>query len=91
MRLEHRRKDDAMEHDIVFSDEVNESGFRVFPPLFPASEALRGTVAQLFCVADVANRCIEPHIKHFTFSSLDRYGNAPIEVTCHGSRLKVHV
>ena len=47
---EHRRENDAVEHDIVLADEVDHSGLGIFPPLLPA-------VGQEFLrVGDIADR-----------------------------------
>jgi hypothetical protein len=34
--LQHGREHDAVEHDVVLADEVDQAGLRVLPPLLPA-------------------------------------------------------
>jgi len=83
--LEHGRKDDAMEDDVVLADEVHQAGILVFPPGLPA-------VGQQFsCIGDVTDGCIKPHVQHLAFSAFNRYGYAPVKVTTHGAWLKAHV
>ena len=74
-----------MEHDIVFSDEVYQTRFGVFPPFLPC------VGQQLFGVADVADRGVEPYIEHFALGTLYGNGNTPIQVAAHGTRLQAHV
>src|SRR3712207_7690939 len=53
--FQHGREHDAVKHDIVFADEVNEACFRVFPPSLP-------TVGkQLLRIRDVSDRRVEPY------------------------------
>ena len=74
-----------MEHDIVFSDEVYQTRFGVFPPFLPC------VGQQLFGVADVSDRGVEPYIEHFALGTLYGNGNTPIQVAAHGTRLQAHV
>ena len=54
--FKHCGEHDAVEHDVVLANEVNQAGRLVLPPCFPC-------VGQQFLgVADVADRCIKPHI-----------------------------
>ena len=80
-----------MEHDIVLTDEVYQTGILVLPPLFPVAPLLRLTLAELLRIRHIADGRIEPNVQHLTVSSFYRYGNAPVEVACHRTRLKVHV
>ena len=61
--LQHGGEHDAVEHDIVFSDEVYQTRFGVFPPFLPC------VGQQLFGVADVADRGVEPYIEHFALGT----------------------
>ena len=83
--FQHGREYDAMEYDIIFSDEVNQTRFRVFPPCFPA------VGKKFFGVGDVSDRSVKPYIEHFSFCSF--YGNrdTPIKVTAYGTWLQTHV
>ena len=83
--LQHGGEHDAVEHDIVFSDEVYQTRFGVFPPFLPC------VGQQLFGVADVADRGVEPYIEHFALGALYGNGNTPIQVAAHGTRLQAHV
>ena len=74
-----------MEYDVVFSDEVNQTCFRVFPPFLPR------VGQQFFGIADITDGSIEPYIKHLTFGAFYRNGNAPVQVAAHGTRLQAHV
>ncbi|CUQ16157.1 Uncharacterised protein [Segatella copri] len=47
MSLQHSREDDAVEHDIVLTDEVNKTGFRILPPLLPCSPLFWMSIAKL--------------------------------------------
>ena len=49
--FQHGREYDAMEYDIIFSDEVNQTRFWIFPPCFPA------VGKKFFGVGDVS-RCV---------------------------------
>ena len=74
-----------MEHDVVLADEVDEACFGVFPPLLPR-------VGQQFLgVADVADGSVEPYVEHFALGPFYGYGDTPVEVAAHGTRLQSHV
>ena len=91
MGLHHGREDDAVEHDVVLADEVHQTSVFILPPFLPCAPLLRLTVAQLFSVADVADRGIKPHIEHLAFGTLYRHWDTPIQVACHSTWLQVHV
>ena len=91
MRLEHSREDDAMEHDIVLADEVNETSLWVLPPLLPCAPLLRMSIAEFLGVRDISDRSIEPYVEHFALGTLYRHRNTPIEVASHCTWLKIHV
>ena len=74
-----------MEHDIVLPDEVYQTGFGIFPPRLPRIGQ------QLLRIADIADGRIEPHIKHLALGTFHRHGNAPVQVTAHGTGLQTHV
>ena len=48
--LHHYGEDDAMEHDVVFTNEVNQTGILILPPLFPVAPLLRILFAELLGV-----------------------------------------
>src|SRR5574344_1005356 len=85
MSLKHCRKNDAMENNIVFTNKMQHSGIRVFPPFLPI------IWQKLFCVADISNRSIKPHIENLTFGTLNRHRNSPIEITAYSPWLQTHI
>ena len=87
----HHREDDAVEHDVVLADEVNEAGVLILPPLLPCAPALGLAVAELLGVRDVADGGIEPYIEYLSICSLYGNGNAPVQVASHRTRLQVHI
>ena len=91
MSAHHHREDDAVEHDIVLTDEVHQSGVLILPPFLPAAPFLGLTVAQLLCVRHIADGRIEPHVEHLTVGTLHRNRNTPVKVACHGAGLQIHV
>ena len=91
MRFHHHREDEAVEHDVVLADEVDEACVVLLPPLLPCTPLLWLFLAELLGVLYVADRRIEPYIEHLAFGAFYRYRYAPVEVACHGAWLKVHV
>ena len=89
--LQHGREDDAVEHDVVLTDEVNETCLWILPPLLPCTPFLWLCIAKLLGVGDVADRSIKPNIEHLAFCSLYRNRNTPIQVAGHRTRLQVHI
>ena len=84
MRLQHRGEYDAVEDDIILTDEVDELRLLIFPILLPIGrKVLRGR--------DIANRSIEPYIEHLTLGTLNRHGNTPIQVAAHGTGLQTAI
>ena len=82
---EHSGENEAVEHDVVLANEVDDAGVLVLPVLFPV-------IGQQFLgVADVADGGIKPHIEHFTLDPLDGHGDAPVEVARHGAGLQMLV
>ena len=82
---EHGRENQAVEHDIVLANEVNDAGVAVFPVRFPVvGKAFLG-------VANVANGRIEPHVEHLALDTLDGHRNPPVEVASHRTGLQVLV
>ena len=74
-----------MEHDIVLSDEMNKLCILTLPPLLPRLRK------KFLSIGDVADRSIEPYIKHLALRTLYRYRNTPVEVTAHRTWLKTAV
>ena len=89
--LHHGGEDDAVEHDVVLADEVQQACVLILPPLLPRAPLLRLVVAQLLGVADVADGRIEPYVEHLAVGSLYGHGDTPVEVARHGTGLQVHV
>ena len=89
--LHHHGEDQAVEHDVILTDEVNHAALRILPPFLPRAETLRLLVAKFLCIGDIANRCVKPDVEHLTLSPLDRYRNTPIQVAGHRTRLQIHV
>ena len=89
--FKHYRKNQTMEHNVVFPDEMNEPSFLVFPPRFPLSPLLGLMVAELFRIGYVAYRRIEPHVKYLSVGPIYRNRDAPIEVSRHCTGLQIHV
>ena len=83
--FEHDREHDAVEYDVVFSYEMYEFGFRVFPVTLPR------VGEKLFGIGNIADRGIEPYIQHFAFGSFYGYGYTPIEIAAHGTGLQAHI
>ena len=77
-----------MENDVIFSDEMDHSCIFLLPPFFPITVFLRRFGAELDRIGDIADRRIEPYIKHFSFRSFYRHRNTPFEVTRHGTRFE---
>ena len=84
----HRREDDAVEHDIILADEVDEARVLLLPPLLPGAPALGLGLAQLLGVADVADGGVKPHVEHLALGALDRNGDTPIQVARHRTGLQ---
>ena len=83
--LQHGREDYAVEHYIVFADEVHQLGVRALPPLLPiVGKKLHG-------IGDITDGSVEPYIEHLAFGSFDGHGNAPVEVAGNGTRLQAPV
>ena len=90
MCLEHGWEDDAMEHDVVLTDEVDETAFRVLPPLLPCAQ-FRVRITKFLRIRDVTDRRIEPHIKHFALGTFHWHRNTPVEVASHSTRFQSRV
>ena len=74
-----------MKNNIILTDEMDHLRLGIFPPFLP-------TVGQqLLRVRDVADRRVEPDIQDFTLGSLDRHGNAPIQVAADRPGLQAHI
>ena len=82
--LEHRRKHDAVEHDVVFADKMNHLGVLRLPIPLPIRR-------KVLCSRYITDRSIEPHIEHLALGALHGNRNAPVEVAAHGTRLETSV
>ena len=89
--LEHGWEDDAVEHDVVLADKVNQARVLLLPPLLPGAPALGVAVAEFFGVGDIADGRVEPYVEHLALGPFHGHGNAPVEVARHGAGLQVHV
>ena len=89
--LEHRGEYDAMEDNVVLADKVHEPGLRVLPPFLPGAPLLGFPVTQFLGVGDITDGCVKPHVEHLAFRSLHGNGYAPVQVSCHGAGLQIHV
>ena len=89
--LHHRREDDAVEHNVVLADKVNQARIVALPPLLPSAPALGVALAEFFGVRYVADGRVEPNVKHFALRSLNWHRNTPLKVARHCPRLKVHI
>ena len=74
-----------MEHDVVLADEVEHTGFGVFPPLCVI------VAHKVDGVGDVTDRSVEPYVEHLALGTLHGYGDTPVEVAAHGAGLETHV
>ena len=88
MGLHHRGEDDAVEHDVVLADEVDEARVLLLPPLLPRAPAVGLGIAQFLGVADVADGRVKPHVEHLALGTLDGHGDAPVQVARHGAGLQ---
>ena len=77
-----------MENDVVFSDEVNEFCFFVFPPFFPVCTSF---FTYFYCVRDITDWSVEPDIKHFAVGFFNRNRYAPVEVASNSTWLETVV
>lgn len=88
--LQHGGEYDAVEHDVVLANEVDETCRGVLPPSLPVP--LFGMcLAELLGVGDIADGCIEPYVEYLAFHTLHRHGDTPIEITSYGTRVQTAV
>ena len=88
--LEHSRKNDAVEHDVVFADEVDEFHVIALPVAFPVCPIFQ---RPLTGGRNVPDRGIEPHVQYFALCFLlgERHGDAPVQVAGNGAGLQAGV
>ena len=91
MGLHHRGEDDAVEHDVVLADEMNQARILLLPPLLPSAPTIGLGIAQLLGIADIADRSVKPYIEHLALGTLNRHGDTPVQVTGHGTGLQTVV
>ena len=83
--LEHGREHDAVEDNVVLADEMHQPGLRILPPLFP-------TLREEFLgVGDVADGGVEPDVEDLALGTVDRDGDAPVQVAGDGAGLQAAV
>ena len=76
--LQHRREHDAVEYDVILTDEVNELGILALPILLPVRCKILGS-------RDIADWSIEPNIENLALSSLNRHRDSPIQIAAYGT------
>ena len=91
LRLEHSGEDDAVEDDIVFSDEMDHPCVFLFPPFLPVAVFPGLRLTELNRIGDVSDRSVKPYVEHFSFCSFYRHGYAPVQVTGDGARFESSV
>ena len=91
MSFHHYRENQAVEHDVVFSNEVYKACFLILPPFLPAAPTLRFLFTKFLGVGDIAYRCVKPYVEHLAFCPFHRNRNTPVKVAGHGTRLQIHV
>ena len=65
-------ENDAMKHNVVLANEVNQSGVICLPPLFPI------LAKQLLGGGDVTQGRVKPDIQHLALSTFNRHRHAPV-------------
>lgn len=85
MRFEHGGEDNAMEDDVVFTNEVYQARVGVFPPHFPRIGV------QFNGIGYVSDGRIKPYVQYLSFGSFHGYGDTPIQVAAYGTRLQTVV
>ena len=66
MQLQHYRKNDAMENNIILAYKMNQFGFFIVPVRFPVFSVIQ---AHCFGGTDITDWRIKPYIQHFSFCS----------------------
>ena len=74
-----------MEDYIVLADEMDQACVLILPPLLPAFRK------EFLGVGYVADRSVEPDIKHLAFGTFHGDGNTPVEVTADSPGLQASV
>ena len=85
MRFQHRREDDAVEHDVVLADKMYEPCLRVLPPFLPAAPCLRLQLTEFLRVGNIADGGVKPNVQYFSLSTFNRNRDSPVQVTGHGT------
>ena len=84
VRLQHRGEHDAVEDDVVLTDEVHHLGILALPIFLPIGRKILSS-------RDITNRSVEPNVEHLTLGTLNRNGDTPIQVAAHGTGLQTAV
>ena len=84
MSLQHRGEYDAVEDDVVLTDEVYHLSLLVLPILLPIGRKVLSS-------RDIADRCVKPYVQHLTLFALDRNGDSPIQIAAYGTRLQARI
>src|SRR5574344_1247987 len=88
--LQHSREYNAMKYNVVFSNEVNQSGIFVLPPCFPTA-FFRMCIAEFLSIANISDRSVEPYIKHLSFCAFNRNRDTPIQISAYSTWLQTHI
>ena len=87
MCFQNGRENQAVEHNIVLADEVNERRIIVFPVWLPVNTFVE---CPLFGSRYISDGCIQPNIQFFALVARNLFGyiHTPLEVTRHGTRIQ---
>ncbi|EMR01121.1 hypothetical protein ADICEAN_03760 [Cesiribacter andamanensis AMV16] len=85
MCLEHGRENDAVKHNIVLANKVQQAGIGALPVGLPIAPFPLGP---LLGSGDVANGSIKPHIEHLAAGFGQGYGHTPVQVPGYGAGLQ---
>ena len=91
VRHKHGRENDAVKYNIIFSDEMDKTGFFVLPVRFPPF-GVAGLSGPFFGGRNIPNGRVEPDIQHFAFGfhavftgDILRYFHSPGQVAGYGA------
>lgn len=71
-----------MEDDVVFTDEIDDAAFGVFPIFFPR------VGKKFLCVGDVADRRVKPYVENLALRSFHGNWHTPFKVAADGAWLE---
>ena len=88
MSFHHRRENNTVKYNIVFPDKVHQIRLFALPVIFPVFTVF---FCPFFGERNVANWCVEPYIKYFSFCARKRNRNSPIQISSHCTRFQTIV